>query len=204
MYTTYFGFREQPFNITPTSRLFYTNPVYEEAYTSLLNGVRQRKGLMVLTGEVGTGKTTVLSRLMASLGEDPTVQFAFSYDTTLAFEEFLCAVCEGFGLTESEEGHTQTVQMLADFLQCRAQAGEITALFIDEAQELEDEVLKGLLQLPDLQIVLAGQQPELEEKLTQASLSQLRQRIAFQCRLQNLTPRGSDRVYSPQASPGWV
>jgi general secretion pathway protein A len=64
MYTSYFGFREKPFNITPDPRFFYTNPVYKEAYSTLLYGIRERKGLIALTGEVGTGKTTLLRKLM--------------------------------------------------------------------------------------------------------------------------------------------
>ena len=64
MYTSYFGFREKPFHVTPDPRFFYTNPVYQEAYATLLYGIRERKGLIVLTGEVGTGKTTLLRKLM--------------------------------------------------------------------------------------------------------------------------------------------
>jgi general secretion pathway protein A len=69
MYNSYFGFRERPFNVTPVPRFFYTNPVYHEAYATLVYGIRERKGLIVLTGEVGTGKTTLLRKLMDNSGE---------------------------------------------------------------------------------------------------------------------------------------
>src|SRR5882672_720325 len=123
MYTTYFGFQEEPFSLTPTSRLFYTNPVYETAYARLLDGVRGRKGFMVLTGEVGTGKTTLLRRLMDHLEEDPTVSVAFSYYSILSFEEFLSFVCADFKLAVKGGGYLQEIQAFSEFLIARAQEG---------------------------------------------------------------------------------
>jgi general secretion pathway protein A len=193
MYTTYFGFQEEPFSLTPTSRLFYTNPVYEEACTQLLDGIYKRKGFMVLTGEVGTGKTTLLRRLLNKLEEDPTVSVVFCYYSTLTSEEFLSFVCEGLGLAGKDEEHAQELQAFTKFLVARAQEGGTTALLIDEAQDLEEEVLENLLLANSqpaseklLQVVLVGQQPELEEKLSQPRLSQLKQKIALRCQLEHL------------------
>ncbi len=92
MYTDFFGFPEKPFNVTPDPRFFYTNPSFQEAYASLLYGVRERKGFVVLTGEVGTGKTTLLRRLMNNLGA--TTPFAYFYNTNLMFDELLTFTCE--------------------------------------------------------------------------------------------------------------
>lgn len=194
MYTTYFGFQEEPFSLTPTSHLFYTNPVYETAYARLLDGVRGRKGFMVLTGEVGTGKTTLLRRLMDHLEEDPTISVAFSYYSILPFEEFLSFVCADFKLAVKGGGYLQEIQAFSEFLLARAQEGGTTALLIDEAQNLEEEVLENFLRLSHpqpagetlLQVILVGQQPELEEKLSQLRFSQFKQRITLHCQLEHL------------------
>jgi general secretion pathway protein A len=85
MYTDYFGFREKPFSITPDPRFFYTNPRYQEAYGNLLYGIHERRGFIVLTGEIGTGKTTLLRRLMTNI--EPNVHFVFFYNYTFAFLE---------------------------------------------------------------------------------------------------------------------
>lgn len=92
MYIKYFGLHERPFSITPDPRFLYTNPVYEEAYANLRYGVRERRGFIVLTGEVGTGKTTLLRKLMDSFEE--TVRFVFFYNTNLSFDEILDFSCD--------------------------------------------------------------------------------------------------------------
>ena len=99
MYNKHFGFREKPFDVTPNPRLFYTNPVYQEAYAALLYGIRERKGFVVLTGEVGTGKTTLLRRLMENL--EATVRFVFVFNTSMTFDEILTYACDELGLTAS-------------------------------------------------------------------------------------------------------
>ncbi|MBI3796322.1 MAG: AAA family ATPase, partial [Deltaproteobacteria bacterium] len=114
MYTDYFGFREPPFNVTPNSRFFYTNPAYQEAYATLLYGIRERKGFVVLVGEVGTGKTTLLRRLMVNL--EANVRFVFFYNTTLTFEELLSFTCRELGLTVKDKGRLDHLQELNTFL----------------------------------------------------------------------------------------
>jgi type II secretory pathway predicted ATPase ExeA len=194
MYTTHFGLREKPFNVTPDPRFFYANPVYREAYASLLTGVQERKGFVVMTGEVGTGKTTLLRRLMTNL--EATVRFAYLYNTTLSFEELLAYTCDELGIVVAGEGRLQRIQALNAFLIEQLRQGGTGVLLIDEAQNLEPDVLENLRLLSNLetstekllQIVLVGQ-PELEAKLAQPGLRQLRQRVSVQCRLDRLKDR---------------
>lgn len=191
MYNSYFGFREKPFNVTPDPRFFYTNSVYQEAYASLLYGIRERKGFIALTGEVGTGKTTLLRMLMNNL--DATIRFVFFYNTTLTFEELVTFTCEELGLTVKGAGRLQEIQSLNEFLIAQLKKGGTGVLLIDEAQNLAEDVLENLRLLSNLettsekllQIVLVGQ-PELEVKLNQASLRQIKQRIAVRSRLDRL------------------
>ena len=191
MYTDYFGFREKPFGVTPDARFFYTNPCYQEAYASLLYGIRERRGFIVLTGEVGTGKTTLLRRLMEHM--DSNVRFVFFYNTTLTFEELLDFMCEELGLPIKGAGRHHKIHALNQLLMDQLARAGTVALLIDEAQNLGEEVLEHLRLLSNfetnaeklLQIVLVGQ-PELESKLARPELRQLKQRIAIQCRLERL------------------
>jgi type II secretory pathway predicted ATPase ExeA len=194
VYTAHFGLREKPFNVTPDPRFYYANPVYREAYASLLSGVQERKGFVVMTGEVGTGKTTLLRMLMANL--EATVRFAYLYNTTLSFEEILTYTCDELGIAVEGGGRLARIQALNAFLIEQLRRGGTGALFIDEAQNLEPDVLENLRLLSNLetstekllQIVLVGQ-PELEAKLAQPGLRQLRQRVSVQCRLDRLKDR---------------
>lgn len=188
MYTDYFGFHEEPFNLTSTSHFFYTTPVSLKAYTQLLSGIKERKGLMVLTGEVGTGKTSLLHRVMKTLESDPSVRFALYSYMGLSFDEMLTFVCDELGVAVEEEG---ALLAFTTFVQTQAQAGVTTVLLIDEAQNLAEDVLEELAALVNpqtanttsLQIILVGQQPELEDQLKQPRLSSLKQSIAQLCQL---------------------
>jgi general secretion pathway protein A len=194
MYTSYFGFREKPFNVTPDPRFFYTNPVYQEAYATLLCGIRERKGFVVLTGEAGTGKTTLLRRLIDNLGG--TVRFVFFYNTNLTFEELLTFTCKELALSVKGRRRLPKIQALNDFLIEQLRRGGTVALLIDEAQNLNEEVLENLRLLSNLetgsekllQIVLVGQ-PELENMLDKPKFRQLKQRIALRYRLDRLKER---------------
>ena len=191
MYTAYFGFKEQPFSITPNPRFFYANPGHEEVYAALLYGIRERKGCIVLIGEAGTGKTTVLRRVMNDL--EQTVRTAYFYTTTLSFDELLDSICADFDLPIKGERRLEKIQALNAFLLQLVQEGGTGALIIDEAQNLDHEVLENLRLLSNfetateklLQIILVGQ-PELEQKLERPELRQLKQRIAVRCRLDRL------------------
>jgi general secretion pathway protein A len=191
MYADYFGFREMPFGVTPDPRFFFTNPCYQEAYASLLYGIHERRGFIVLTGEVGTGKTTLLRRLMEHM--ESNVQFVFFYNTTLTFEELLDFMCAELALPIKEAGRLHKIRALNQLLMDQLARAGTVALLIDEAQNLGEEVLENLRLLSNLetpaekllQIVLVGQ-PELESKLARPELRQLKQRIAIQCRLERL------------------
>ena len=191
MYNGYFGFRESPFSVTPDPRFFYTNPVYREAYAALRYGIEAKKGFILITGEVGTGKTTLLRKLLHELQD--SVRSVFIFNTHLTFPELLQATLHDLGLTPKETGKLTMLQQLYDYLIEQLKRGRTVAALIDEAQDLNDEVLEDLRLLSNLetdrekllQIVLVGQ-PELETKLDQAALRQLKQRIAVRCRLDPL------------------
>ena len=107
MYNEYVGLRENPFNVTPDARFFFSNPIYKEACASLLYGVQERRGFIVLTGEVGTGKTTLLRRLMDNFDEH--IQYAFVYNTTFTFDELLEFICADFGIAASASSRLQRI-----------------------------------------------------------------------------------------------
>jgi type II secretory pathway predicted ATPase ExeA len=188
VYTEHFRLREAPFRATPDPRFFYSNPVYREAYAALLYGVVERKGFIALTGEVGTGKTTLLRRLMDQLG--PPVRFVFFYNTTLTFDETVQFICTELGLAVEGLSRVQRLQRLNDLLVAEATRGGNVVLLLDEAQNLGPDVLENLRLISNLetvtakllQIVLAGQ-PELDIKLRDPALRQVAQRIAVRARL---------------------
>lgn len=195
MYTSFFGFKEKPFNITPDPRFFYRNPLYNEVYANLYYAVKERKGFAALTGEVGTGKTTLLRKLMDDLAM--TARFVYFYNTNLTFEELLSFVCEELRLqVDRRRGRLGKIRALNEFLLEQRRKGGTGVLLVDEAQKLGGDVLENLRLLSNietaseklLQIVLVGQ-PELKTKLDQPELRQLRQRISIYCRLDSLKER---------------
>jgi general secretion pathway protein A len=189
MYNSYFGFSVSPFRVTPDPSLFYSNPVYEEAYANLRYGIEAKKGFIVITGEVGTGKTTLLRKLMTHTSEG-TIHTVYVFNTYLNFTELLQVIHYDLGLGQKEASKVKLLQELNDFLITQLKDGNIVSVLVDEAQNLTDEALEGLRLLSNLetdqekliQIVLMGQ-PELQARLDQPSLRQLKQRVALQCRL---------------------
>lgn len=185
MYDQYFGFQESPFSVTPDPHFFYDNPVYLEAYASLRYGIAARKGFIAITGEVGTGKTTLLRKLMHDL--DITVHFASIFNTLLTFDDLLWATLRDLGVPTTRQDRVAMVDDLNAYLIEQSEKNHIVCLLIDEAQNLSDESLEGLRLLSNLetnkqkllQIVLIGQ-PELNAKLAKPTLRQLKQRIAIQ------------------------
>ncbi len=195
MYLEHFGFHEKPFHITPDPRFFYPSLVSQEAYASLFYGITEKKGFVALTGEVGTGKTTLLRRVMLSLAN--SVNFAFVYNTTWTFDEVLDAICSDFALPLPASGKRfDKVQALNSFLLEQLTRGMTAAVLVDEAHNLSADDLENLRLLSNLetssekllQIVLVGQN-ELETKLMQPNLRQVKDRIAIWTRLDRLKTR---------------
>jgi general secretion pathway protein A len=191
MYNEYFGFTEAPFSLTPDPRFSYTNALYQEAFATLRYGIEARKGFIVITGEAGTGKTTLLRRLMQSFGRH--VQTAYIYNTHITLTELLRLILSDLGLANSTEDRLEMVGQLNEYLIKQLKERNIVTLLVDEAQELSIEMLEEIRLLSNLetdtqkllQIVLMGQ-PELERKLDQPELRQLKQRVALRCRLDPL------------------
>jgi general secretion pathway protein A len=188
MYDEYFGFQEPPFSITPDPRFFYANSAYMEAYANLRYGIDAKKGFIAITGEVGTGKTTLLRKLMREF--ESTIDFAFIFNSQLSFNELLWVTLRELGIPTKAKDRLGMIDELNIYLIEQLKRGHIVCLLIDEAQNLSDESLEGLRLLSNLetdkekllQIVLMGQ-PELNTKLDKPSLRQLKQRIAIQCEI---------------------
>jgi len=188
----FFGLRQKPFNPTPDPAFLYASPGHQEGLAHLLYGVQEHKGFILLTGEVGTGKTTLLRTLLSRL--DGNTASAFVFDTTLPFEGLLEYILEDFGVAKPGESHAQKLIALNNFLIERRRAGQNTVLVLDEAQNLDVRALEQIRLLSNfethtdklLQIVLAGQ-PELLDKLDRPELRQLKQRISLRCRILPLT-----------------
>jgi general secretion pathway protein A len=191
MYEAFYGFREQPFRVTPDPRFLYRNPAVDEAVAALGYGIEQRKGFLSLVGEVGTGKTTLLRHLLDTVS--PATRTVFILYPTVQFEEMLEHILHELGIPTDGAGKLGLLQRLHEFLLEHTRAGGNAAILIDEAQDLDARALEELRLLSNLetgtekilQILLAGQ-PELERKLAQPELRQLRQRIALHVRLRTL------------------
>ncbi len=188
MYCDFYQMTERPFNVTPDPKCLYLNARYREALAALQYGIVQRKGFITLIGEAGTGKTTLLKRLMDDF--DQKTRTVFIFNTHVTFEDILEYVFAEFDLPVHNGKKLYMLQRLNTFLLEQLRSGGNVALLIDEAQDLDYTVLEDLRLLSNLetakekilQIVLSGQ-PELGDKLSNPALRQLRQRIAVSCRL---------------------
>jgi general secretion pathway protein A len=192
MYERHFGLREPPFNVTPDPRFLYVNDCYQEAIAALRYGIEARKGFVTLVGEAGTGKTTLLRRVLEGL--DARVRSLLLLHPTVRFDEILEHILRELGIPTAGGGKLVLLERLGEYLVEHTRAGGNVALFIDEAQDLAPSVLEELRLLSNLetgrekilQIVLAGQ-PELDAVLADSSLRQLRQRITLRVRLRPLS-----------------
>jgi general secretion pathway protein A len=193
MYKHFFGLHENPFNANPDPRYLFLTAQTREALGELTYGIPARKGLILLTGEVGTGKTTLLNCLLDWLRQRETPT-AFIFNSHLAISHLFDFMLADFGVPSSSEFDGNPLMRLNQWLIEQYRAGETPVLIVDEAQGLSFDVLDEIRMLLNLetphekllQIVLAGQ-PELEERLQRPDLRQLKQRIALRCRTAALT-----------------
>jgi general secretion pathway protein A len=196
MYNEYYGFREAPFNITPDPRFLFFSDKHREAFNHLLFGIKERKGFIQITGEVGAGKTTLCRALLEELG--PQYKTALILNPPRSEIEMLQAILHEFGL-EKQDDRVERLETLNKFLLDQVMLGYDVVLIIDEAQNLSFELLEAVRLLSNLetdqskllQIVLLGQ-PELREKLNDPRLRQLRQRITVRYHLDRLSRRETE------------
>ncbi len=191
MYLEYYGLTEPPFSITPNPRFLFYSPKHREAFNHLLYGIRERKGFVQLTGEVGAGKTTLCRALLEQLPD--TFSTALILNPVLDPDLLVKAVAMEFGLNVKGVDRLETVAIINDFLLRQMADGKESVLIIDEAQDLSNELLEQVRLLSNLetddrkllQIVLMGQ-PELRDRLNDHGLRQLRQRITVRYHLNPL------------------
>ncbi len=193
MYKKFFGLRENPFNVNPDPRFLVQTRETQEALACLTYGIEKRKGFVLLTGEVGTGKTTLLNTVLDWL-RGRRVATAFIFNPRLDVNQFLEFMMADFGIPCESFTKSQVLIRLNQWLLERFRTGETAVLIVDEAQNLASEVLEEIRLLTNLetstekllQIVLSGQ-PELDEKLNQPMLRQFRQRITLRAKTYPLT-----------------
>ncbi len=192
VYLEYYGLTEPPFDITPNPRFLFYSAKHREAFNHLLYGIRERKGFVQLTGEVGAGKTTLCRAMLEQLeGHYAT---ALILNPVMSPNELMKAIAIEFGLPVNGLDRLDTLAVINQFLLQQVERDQDTVLIIDEAQDLTDELLEQVRLLSNLetdnrkllQIVLMGQ-PELRDKLNNPRLRQLRQRITVRYHLPPLT-----------------
>jgi len=221
MYKSFFGLKENPFNVNPDPRFLFLTPQIEEALAGLMYGIQTRKGFVTLTGEVGTGKTTLINRLLDWL-HHRRARTAFLFNSRMNTSQLIDFILAEFDILCESKSKSQQIIKLNHWLLDRFRSGETVVLIIDEAQNLTYPVLEEIRLLTNLetstekllQIVLSGQ-PELEDKLKLPQLRQLRQRIMLRCKTSALSKEethqyiderlrtagaGPEPIFSPQAA----
>jgi general secretion pathway protein A len=190
MYKAFFKLARNPFDLTPDPTYFVSTRRHNEALAALHYGIRRHKGFVVVTGEVGTGKTLLLRCLLRLLKESKDIAYAYLFNSRLSPTEFLQYILSDFGLPASGKNKSELLLDLGQFLVSRGSKGLTTVLIVDEAHHLSEELLEEIRLLSNLettddkliQIVLVGQ-PELDQKLDSIGLRQLKQRIALRAQL---------------------
>src|SRR5580658_3708534 len=190
MYKAFFKLRRNPFDLVPDPTCFVPTLRHNEALAALYYGVRRHKGFVVVTGEVGTGKTLLLRCLLRLLKESKEIAYAYLFNSRLSPTEFLQYILADFGLPAAGKNKSELLLELGQYLIARGAKKQTTVLIIDEAHHLSAEILEEVRLLSNLettedkllQILLVGQ-PELDEKLDSVGLRQLKQRIALRAHL---------------------
>ena len=193
MYKSFYGLKENPFNVNPDPRFLFLTKQIEEALTGLMYGIQTRKGFITLTGEVGTGKTTLVNRLLDWLHHRKS-RTAFLFNSRINSNQLFDFILAEFDIPCESKSKSQQLMKLNSWLLDRYRMGETVVLIIDEAQNLTYPVMEEIRLLTNLetstekllQIILSGQ-PELEEKLKLPQLRQLRQRIMLRCKTSALS-----------------
>ncbi|MBV9180871.1 MAG: AAA family ATPase [Acidobacteria bacterium] len=193
MYKSYYNLRRNPFEITPDPEFLFATKGHNEALAALYYGIRWRKGFVVLTGQVGTGKTLLLRCLLQLLKQSKDVAYAYLFNSRLCPTEFLQYIVRDLGMSSTAKTKGELLFDLCHFVVNRNEKNLTTLLIVDEAHHLSTEVLEEIRLLTNLetaqhkmlQIVLIGQ-PELDGKLDSAGMVQLKQRVAVRCHLKPL------------------
>lgn len=194
MYNDFFLLKENPFNVTADSSFFFSSKVHSEAFAHLIFGIQQRKGIIAITGEIGTGKTTLCRTLLTRL--NPEIKTALVLNPKFSEEELLKIIVQDLGITGEFNTKFELVNALNEFLLAQSGLGNNVAIIIDEAQTLSVDQLESIRLLSNieteknklLQIVLIGQ-PELQKKLKLPELRQLNQRIMVRYHIKPLTKK---------------
>jgi general secretion pathway protein A len=189
MYRKFYGLTRKPFEVSPDPYFYYPTQRHNEALAMLTYGVQEKKGFVVVSGEVGTGKTLLVRCLLDALSHH-RIAFAFVFNPVLSVIDFLTLLLHDLGVPAKSQSKIELLSLLNHHLLMRSRRGEATALIVDEAQLLSCELLEEIRLLTNLetslfkllQIVLVGQ-PELEAKLDSPQLRQLKQRVAMRYRL---------------------
>jgi general secretion pathway protein A len=190
MYETFFGLNERPFDLTPNPRFLFLTPRHREALVNMEYGIASRKGLVVLTGEAGMGKTTLVRAAIENQRESK-VKCVYLNNPILTRAEFLQFLARAFNLSkEAEASKTDSIAELAPRLEALQRRGKAVALIVDEAQSLPNELLEEIRLLTNIELndeklmtlILVGQ-PELADRLNDQGLRQLKQRIELRCTL---------------------
>jgi general secretion pathway protein A len=196
MYEQFYGLKENPFNVTPNPEYIYLGENHREALAQLLYGVRERKGFIVITGEVGTGKTTLVHYLLNRLDTNNHTRTAFLFNPKLTVNDFIRYILKDLGVRDQGQTKGENLHNLHRYLLNAYKKDERVVLIVDEAQGLKPELLEEVRLLSNLetsrskllQIVLFGQ-PELDKTLSQPGFRQLRQRINLRYHLEPLSEK---------------
>jgi general secretion pathway protein A len=210
VYRAFFGLRDDPFNLSPDPSFLYRSDQHEEALSNLIYGVQARKGFVVLTGEVGTGKTTMLECLRDWLTQQ-RAEFAFIFNSRINSDQFLEMIAYDFDLRCNRASKPEILMSLQEMLVSQAERGSTAVLIVDECHNLEWEVLEEIRLLGNLenrrgkllQIILAGQ-PELDRKLDAPNLRQLKQRIVLRYNLRPFDAEDTARYIQSRFSTAGI
>jgi general secretion pathway protein A len=193
MYETFFGLKERPFDLSPNPKYLFLAPTQKEALSMLRYGLTSGRGITLLLGEAGTGKTTLLQTVLAEIGPD-TAQCVLLSNPTLSKSEFYEFLSEGFGMNGGAGSKTKFLGDFREHLEERHRRGLVTALLLDEAQSLPSELLEEVRLLSNIEtttdkllnVLLIGQ-PELAERLNESGLRQLKQRVALRWQIRTFS-----------------